>query len=156
MANKPVPMLLIKRLLQLKEQGSSNRQISEILHVTRNTVGAYVTRINHCGRSYKELLRLNDEDLAEAVLSVKAEPDKDSKYVDFEQRVKYFTEQLKNKKTTKQILWEEYREEVPGGYSRSQFCDLLKRYQDSRNAVMHFDHPPAELMEFDFAGDTIN
>ncbi len=156
MANKPVPMLLIKRLLQLKEQGSSNRQISEILHVTRNTVGSYVTRINHCGRSYKELLRLNDEDLAEAVLSVKTEPDKDSKYVDFEQRVKYFTEQLKNKKTTKQILWEEYREEVPGGYSRSQFCDLLKRYQDSRKAVMHFDHPPAELMEFDFAGDTIN
>ena len=109
MANKPIPMLLIKRLLQLKEQGSSNRQISEILHVTRNTVGAYVTRINNCGRSYKELLQLNDEDLADAVLSVKAEPDKDCKYADFEQRLKYFTEQLKNKKTTKQILWEEYR-----------------------------------------------
>jgi len=156
MANKPIPMLLIKRLLQLKEQGSSNRQISEILHVTRNTVGAYVTRINNCGRSYKELLQLNDEDLADAVLSVKAEPDKDCKYADFEQRLKYFTEQLKNKKTTKQILWEEYRQQVPDGYSRSQFCDLLKRYQDSRNAVMHFDHPPAELMEFDFAGDEIN
>jgi len=156
MANKPVPMLLIKRLLQLKEQGSSNRQISEILHVTRNTVGAYVTRINHCGSSYQELLLLNDEDLADAVLSVKTEPDKDSKYGDFEQRLKYFTEQLKNKKTTKQILWEEYREQVPDGYSRSQFCDLLKRYQDTRSAVMHFEHPPAELMEFDFAGDPIS
>jgi DNA-binding CsgD family transcriptional regulator len=34
-------MLLLKRLLQLKEQGSSNRRIAVILHLTRNTVNAY-------------------------------------------------------------------------------------------------------------------
>ena len=156
MANKPVPMLLIRRLLQLKEQGSSNRQISGLLHVTRNTVNTYINRIKQCNRSYIELLVLNDEDLAEVMLSEKTEQEKDSKYSDFEKQLKYFTEQLKNKKATKQILWEEYREQAPDGYSRSQFCERLKRYQDSRNAVMHFEHTPAELMEFDFAGDLIS
>jgi transposase len=156
MANKPVSMLLLKRLLQLKEQGSSNRQIAGILHLTRNTVNAYMLRVNNCGRSNIELLLLNDESLSEVLLSTKTEPEKDSKYINFEQQLKYFTDQLKNKKTTKQILWEEYREQSPAGYSRSQFCELLKRYQDSRSAVMHFEHSPAELMEFDFAGDLLS
>ena len=78
------------------------------------------------------------------------------KYADFEQRLKYFSEQLKSKKTTKQILWEEYRQQVPDGYSRSQFCDLLRKHEDNKSAVMHFEHSPAELMEFDFAGDPLS
>jgi len=157
MANKPLPMLLIRRLLQLKQQGSSTREIAAILHASRNTLNSYMKRINHCGSSYNELLKLNDDALAEVVLSDIREPEKGTgKYINFEQQLKYFTEQLKNKKTTKQILWEEYREQIPDGYSRSQFCEHLKRHEEIRNAVMHFEHTPAELMEFDFAGDTLS
>ena len=157
MANKPLTMLLIRRLLQLKEQGSSNRQIATILHVSRNTLNTYMTRIDHCGSSYRDLLKLSDEALAAVALTDITGPEKSNgKQVGFEQQLKYFTEQLKNKKTTKQILWEEYREQEPNGYSRSQFCELIKRHEGISDAVMHFEHPPAELMEFDFAGDEIN
>lgn len=157
MANKPLSMLVIRRLLQLKEQGTSTRKIAQIMHVSRNALNTYVLRINRCGISISDLLRLSDERLAEIVLTdlVKSEGSHD-KRDDFEQRLKYFTDQLKNTKTTKQILWEEYREQVADGYSRSQFCDLLKRHEDSRSAVMHFDHSPGDLMEFDFAGDPIS
>jgi transposase len=157
MANKPLSMLLIRRLLQLKGQGSSNRQIATILRVSRNTLNTYMARIDQCSKSYAELLKLSDEALAAVALTDITSPENsDDKQVGFEQRLKYFTEQLKNKKTTKQILWEEYREQEPNGYSRSQFCELLKRHEGIRDAVMHFEHPPAELMEFDFAGDPIN
>ncbi|MEI6062763.1 MAG: IS21 family transposase [Bacteroidota bacterium] len=150
-------MLLLRRLLQLKEQGSSNRQIATILRVSRNTLNTYMTRIDHCGISYAKLLKLSDEALAAiAMTDINGAEKSTVKHKGFDQRLKYFAEQLKNKKTTKQILWEEYREEDPGGYSRSQFCELLRRQEDIKDAVMHFEHPPAELMEFDFAGDSIN
>ncbi len=156
MANKPLPMLLIRRLLQLKEQGSSTRQIAAILHVSRNTLNTYMVRINQCGKSYSDLLKLSNEALAVfASADITVPAISNGKNSSFEQQLKHFTEQLKNKKATKQILWEEYREQDPDGYSRSQFCELLKRQEDIKNAVMHFDHPPAELMEFDFAGDPI-
>ena len=70
------------------------------------------------------------------------------KFADFQSRLPGFAEDLKNRKTTRIILWEEYREQVPEGYGRSQFCEHLCRYQESRKAVMHFDHSPAELLEF--------
>jgi transposase len=157
MANKPLTMLLIRRFLQLKEQGFSNRRIASVLRVSRNTLNTYTARVDLHGKSYTDLLRLSDEALAIVAQTDITEPGKSNgKYADFEQRSKYFSEQLKNKRTTKQILWEEYRQQVPDGYSRSQFCDLLRKHEDNKSAVMHFEHSPAELMEFDFAGDQIN
>lgn len=156
MANRPISMLLIRRLLQLKDQGCSNREISGILRLTRNTVNSYVARIHSSGISCSELQLLEDPLLTELLQSAPPEAIKNQRQVDFEQRLSFFEEQLKQKKTTKQILWEEYREQVPDGYGRSQFFDLLRRQEQSRYAVMHFDHTPGELMEFDFAGDPLS
>ena len=98
MANKPLSMLLIRRLLQLKGQGSSNRQIAMILRVSRNTLNTYMARIDQCSSSYTDLLKLSDEALATVALTDITSPEKsDGKQDGFEQRLKYFTEQLKNK-----------------------------------------------------------
>jgi transposase len=155
MANKPITMLRLRRIIQLKERGYSNREIAGKLHLARDTVNDYVNRILSCGKNNTELLKLNEEQLALLVFEVKPEPIKDDRYLDLQSRMGYFSDELKKPKTTRQILWEEYIGEVPGGYSRSQFCEHLIRYLNSRKAVMHFEHEPGALMEFDFAGDPL-
>lgn len=155
MANKPITMLRLRRIIQLKEQGFSNRKIAEKLHLARDTVNDYVTRIKSCGKKHRELLKLDDEQLAVLVFNVKPEPLKDGRYADLQARMEYFANELKKPKTTKQVLWEEYIAEVTDGYSRSQFCEHLCRYLNSRKAVMHFEHDPGDLTEFDFAGDPL-
>lgn len=155
MSNKPITMLQIRRIIQLKEHGQSNRGISVKLHIARDTVNDYVNRFKLSGKSNRELLKLDDEQLALLILEPKQEPIKDEKYLDLQNRMEYFSVELTKSKTTKQILWEEYRVQVPDGYSHSQFCEHLSRYLESRKAVMHFEHDPGALMEFDFAGDPL-
>ena len=63
MANKTITMLQLRRLLQLKEQGFSNRQVKRTLNLSRQTVDDYVNRLKQTDKSYKELLKLDDESL---------------------------------------------------------------------------------------------
>jgi transposase len=156
MANKTITMLQLRKLLQLKEQGYSNRRIKGMMNLSRQTVDDYVKRLKQTDKSFRELLKLDNESLQVLAFQELALPVFNDKFADLQNRLPGFAEDLKNRKTTRIILWEEYREQVPDGYGRSQFCEHLSRYQESRKAVMHFDHSPAELMEFDFAGDTIN
>ena len=153
MANKPITMLQLRRIIQLRGNGLSNRKIAKKLQIARDTVNDYVNRLQECGLSNKELQKITDEQLALIAFEQKQKPDKDDKYIDLQNRMEYFSKELQKPKTTKQILWEEYRAEVLDGYSRSQFCEYLSRYLESRKAVMHFEHEPGALMEFDFAGD---
>lgn len=155
MANKPITMLQLRRIIQLRDNGYSNRYISKKLRIARDTVNSYVNRIKDCEKASKELLKLDDEQLSLLIKETPADPILDDRYIDLQNRMEYFADQLKNPKTTKQILWEEYRREVPEGYSHSQFCEHLLRYLNSRKAVMHFEHEPGALMEFDFAGDPL-
>lgn len=156
MANKTITMLKLRRILQLKEQGFSNRRISRILQLSRQTVDDYVKRLKQTEKSFGELLNLDDQLLEVLAYEQHAPAVFNDNYTDLQSRLPGFAQELKKRKTTRVILWEEYREQVPDGYSRSQFCEHLSRYLESRKAVMHFEHSPAELMEFDFAGDTIS
>jgi DNA-binding CsgD family transcriptional regulator len=61
MANHAFAMLLLRRLLQLKKQGLSNRKIVQNLQISRHTINIYVHRISGGGRSVDELLSLTNE-----------------------------------------------------------------------------------------------
>jgi len=156
MANKRITMLQLRRLLQLKDQGHSNRRIAGITNLSRQTVDDYINRLRQSGKDYKELLKLDDESLQVLAFQEPVPPVLNDKYSDLQNRLPGFAEDLKNRKTTRIILWEEYRQQVDDGYGYSQFCEHLCRYLESRKAVMHFEHTPAEVMEFDFAGDPLS
>jgi transposase len=156
MANKTITMVQLRRILQLKQQGLSNRRIKDMLNLSRQTVDDYVNRLKQTGKGIKELIKLDDESLHILAFQRPDMPVLNDKYSDLLSRMPGFAEDLKNRKTTRIILWEEYRQQVPEGYSLSQFYEHLSRYLESRKAVMHFEHSAAEFMEFDFAGDPIN
>jgi transposase len=156
MANKTTPMLQIRRILQLKSQGKSNRDIARELHKSRNNVNAYVKRIEDSGRVLHDLLKLTDEELS-SLLYISSPPvPADWRCTELMNRVQYLSDELRKPHATRIILWEEYRQKVPDGYGYTQFCEHLNRYLEPQKAVMHFEHEPAASMMFDFAGDTLS
>jgi transposase len=155
MSNKPITMLQIRRILQLKLHGKSNREIAHELHLSRDTVNGYVKQLFQLDKSNEELLKHNDEELSSLVYKEPPTLQKDWRFADLQQRIPALCDELKKPHATRMILWEEYRQIVPEGYGYAQFCEHLSRYLETCKAVMHFDHEPAASMMFDFAGDKI-
>lgn len=148
-------MLQIRRILQLKSQGKSNRVIACELHVSRDSVNGYVKQLTFLDKSIESLLKFNDEELSSLFHKEPALLKTDWRLTDLQKRIPELYDELKKPHATRMILWEEYRAKNPQGYGYTQFCEHLGRFLQTRKAVMIFDHEPAASMMFDFAGDKI-
>ena len=65
MARKRTDLMNLRQLIQLKQQGHSNREAAELLNIHRNTVNDYVRLFLSTDRSYLELLSLDNSKLEE-------------------------------------------------------------------------------------------
>lgn len=149
-------MLQIRRILQQKNQGKSNRMIARELKLSRITVNDYVKRIQETGIEIDDLLRKDDHELG-LLLKPNGPWSAQSnwRYEDLMSRLPELSNQLTQPHTTRMVLYEDYIKIVPEGYSYNQFCEHFSRYLDTKKAVMILDHNPADCMMFDFAGDTV-
>ncbi len=157
MAGKPISMHQLKQIIELLNKNYSVRSIARMSGISRNTVADYKLLIEQSKIPFEQLLLLEDDALSVLLY------DKDSinqttseRKKDFKNRLDYFSSELRRRGVTRQLLWDEYRQEYPSGYSYSQFCDHLLKALRVKNAVMHFTHRPAEQMMVDFAGDTMS
>ncbi|MDP3012845.1 MAG: winged helix-turn-helix transcriptional regulator, partial [Candidatus Subteraquimicrobiales bacterium] len=155
MANKPITMLQLRRILQLKTHRKSNREIARELHLSRDTVNGYVKQLTQLDKSAEQVLGLSDQELSALFYNDQLAPKQDWRYLDLQQRIPWLSVEIRKPKATRMILWEEYRTQVTDGYSYTQFCEHLNRFLETQKAVMHFEHEPAAMMMFDFAGDKI-
>jgi len=155
MANKTISMLHLRRILQLKQNGLSNRKIAAIIGVDRKTVNEYCLRIDAANQDFTSLLSLDDAGLSEVLHPINQHMVADPKRAFFEQHRASFIEKLSLKKATRINIWEQYRSENPDGYSYSQFCELLNQQLMRNNAVLTHFHNPGEEAYFDFAGDPL-
>lgn len=152
MANKPIAMLQIRRIIQLLGQGYSKRAIARLLQSSRHTIDDYVMKIKKAGMELHQLSRLTDADLGSLIYSGNRDPVPDERCAHLKERMGYFTSELCRTGVTKLLLWEEYRMEVPEGYSYSQFCEHLADHIRRSSATMHLSHKPGEVLQIDFAG----
>lgn len=152
MANKPKNMLQIRKILQLLESGHSNRAIASHLGMSRNTLDYYKRQFSASGKSYYELLALADHELPKVIYKEQSGARKDSRYDRLAPQLNSLIMELSRRGVTRYLLWKEYREKDPEGYSYQQFCEHLNTQLDVKSAVMHLDHKPGEKIEIDFAG----
>jgi transposase len=152
MANKPISMLQIRRIIQLIESGLSNRKIASQLSISRNTVDYYKKQFRLSEKSYSELSALQDHELSKIVFKEQCGSRKDERHDRLAPQLGHFVSELNRRGVTRYLLWQEYREKDPDGYSYQQFCEHLNTYLDVKNAVMHLEHKPGEKAEIDFAG----
>ena len=150
---KRLPMRKIRDVLRLSAEGLSTRQIAGSLTVGRTTVQAYLDRARDAelvwplppGMSDTELERLVYPRTAHDVSNRAALPD-----------WAYIHRELRRKGVTLQLLWEEYRADLPDGYGYSRFCELYTGWEGKLSPVMRQRHPAGERLLVDYAGHTID
>ena len=73
------------------------------------------------------------------------------RYEDLEKMFPYIDKELKRTGVNRWILWAEYKQKHPDGYSYPHFCAYLRQWRNTKSATMHFEHAPADKMFIDFA-----
>lgn len=151
-------MQKIRQILLFLERGVSQRSIERELKISRKTIGVYLLKVRQSGLELSELLKLTDEKLEQSLGLIKTVviPEGDARKVHFNSLIEYFNKELSRTGVTRLLLWEEYIRDYPSGFQYSRFCELLQEQFKVNNAVMHFEHHPAKLMEVDFAGDPLH
>jgi len=156
MANKTITMLQIRRVLQLLDQGLSQRRIALEVDISRNTVRDYCVKFVKSGLSIKELLALDDPTLNQTILSERTVPLKDERYQRLAPDLPYYFKELNRTGVTRLLLWSEYCRKEHDPYSYQQFCFHLGNHSRIHSAVMHFEHTAGHKAEIDFAGQKMS
>jgi transposase len=147
-------MRKIREILRLRhEVGLSYRDIARALNIGYGTVVDYLKRATAAELGWPIPETLGERELGRLLFPTQtttgqrrfAEPD-------------YLTvrEELKQKGVTKQLLWQEYRQQHPNdGYSYAQFCHRFLEWQSYQKRSMRQIHRAGEKLFVDYCGPTM-
>jgi transposase len=145
MAQKPIAMEQLKQVLQLYRDGTGIREIARRTGISRNSVRKYLSRLQP------------EEHTSDGELAAKAY-DNDLLALDAE-RVRQLTihftnaeNELSKTGVTRQLLWQEYLQEHPDGYSYSRYCYHLQQFLKNRDLSMHLEYQAGDVIMIDFTG----
>ena len=150
MAGKTIIMSKLKQVVRLRFNGVALQSIAKAVALSRNTVKKYLRLIEVKGLDSAELLQIEDEALEALLLD--PGPTEQQRLETLVAMFPYFEKELKRVGVTRWVLWGEYRQQHPGGYSYSQVCDHFKTWRISRSGTLHFEHEPADKLFIDFTG----
>lgn len=154
MKNRVKSMNTLRQIIRMKNEGMSNHGLARRLSISRNTIRKYLGLFSVSGKSWAELLLLDDAALNELVNPVRT-PEKD-RFEVLKKRFEYMEKELRRVGVTKWLLWEEYRREAPSGYSYSQFCYHFQQWLGGSDPTMHFEHKAGDKLFVDFAGKKLS
>lgn len=154
MAGETIPMSTLKQIIRLRQAGVSLQRIARLTSTSRNTVKKYLRLIEVKGLRFSELLDKEDHE----VDGLLADPDEvsDQRYAELETLFPYIEKELLRTGVNRWILWGEYKNKYPDGYSYARFCYHLNRWQETQHATMHFEHEPGDKLFIDFAGKKLS
>jgi len=156
MAGKRKTMSAIKQILQLYHQGEGFKQIERITAISRNTIRKYIRLSEISPHSLEELLSWEDEKLG-VYFNTQTTPTPERKN-QLDQLLPWFEQQLasqKKKIVNRWVLWGEYRQAHPDGYSYPHFCRFLEKYIKTQQCSLRMEHLPADKLYVDFAGNKL-
>jgi transposase len=154
MARKKLSMRQIQEILRLKYQNQlSLREIACSCSLAVSTVGDYLKRAEAASLRWPLPEGLTEEQLIQQLFGSGPETPTppDQPLPDW----RYIHQELRRQSVTLQLLWEEYRQIHPQGYSYSRFCELYQAWADTLDPVLRQVHLPGEKMFVDWAGQTV-
>ena len=148
--NRRMSVRTIKELCRLHFNFDiSIRAIARACNISSSTAHTYISKLKETKISYEEILRMTENELRNFFISEKPIGQSTAKPpLDFE----YLHKELKRKGVTLQLLYEEYIENNPDGYGRSQFYDLFRSWKKNLNPTMRQVHKYGDKMFVDFSG----
>lgn len=151
MANNPIDMSKVRKVLKMHFQGKSKVFISKYLDLSRNTVKKYINLCHILGLDEAYISQKNDVEL-EAIFVRDNEIKISKKLQQAYSFFPYVEKELKKAGVTKALLWEEYIQKFPEGYRLSQFKVYYNRWSKKVNPAMRMDHKAGDKMYIDYAG----
>jgi transposase len=156
MAGKRKTMEQIRNILREKINGTSIHAIARHSGMSRNTIKGYIRLIETSGYSLSEALELDDQTLMGLLYEPHKPPAIGTRQGSFQEKLPLYAAELKRRHVTRQLLWEEYRQEFPDGYGYTRFCHYLNEYIGQKEVTAMFSHRPGEKLMVDFAGDKLS
>ncbi|WP_144462997.1 IS21 family transposase [Siminovitchia fortis] len=148
-------MIKYREILRLHAQGVSQRGIASSCSSSRNTISDVLSRARTQGITWPF-----EKDMSDAELQELLYPEKDASS-GFRRKpdCEHIHKELAKSGVTLSLLWEEYclscraNKEIP--YSYRQFCRFYHAYASKTKATMRIRRKPGELLEVDWAGQTM-
>ena len=142
-------MRKIRETLRLSfDHELSQHEIARAIQAGQPTVHDYLTRFRASGLSWPLPDSLTDRDLEQKLFPPPAQKATPRPQPDFAR----IEAELKRDHVTLDLLWREYREAHPEGYSYSRYCFLYERWKASQGVVMRQEHKAGEKCFVDWAG----
>ena len=153
MAQARTPMHHIRRIIELHEtNGLSDRQISKLTGVSRPTIAQYLSNWRQSKVSLESFKVMADSDSL-ALLTL-GERKTDPRLLAAMAVFPSMVIELKKPGVTREVIWDEYRQKHPDGYTYSRFCYHYQVWKGAQpdQLSMHFEHKAGELAYYDWAG----
>jgi transposase len=147
-------MRKLKEVLRLRLTAElSNRKIALITGIGKTAVSKHVSRAKELGLDWPKIEAMPEEAIEALLYPSLKEPKPGGPVMpDWDEVAK----ELRRKGVTKQLLWEEYREDRPGqAYSYSRYCELYASWKGDIEPVMRFEHAAGEKCFVDYTGQTL-
>ena len=148
-----LPMRHLRELLRLRHAGLPQHVIARSLGLGQGTVSKYLSRARQAGLSWPLPPDLDDEDRLEALL-FPPPPDLPAELRPKPDWAEVHRE-LRRPGITLTLLWEEYKDRAPDGFSYSWFCDLYKAWVGCLKPTLRQVHVAGEKLFVDYAGRTM-
>lgn len=152
MANKPISMEKLRQIIRLKLEGYSNRKISQMLGVHRETVRRYVDQMAVLGLPNELLLKEQDSVLNSLFEKPKFSKDDTGRLLRLQEYFPNMEKELGRVGVDKWNLWSEYIQEDPAGYTYSHFCREYKRWKQKQDVSAHFEYKAGDKALVDYTG----
>lgn len=143
-----------REILRLHSQGLSQRSIAASCDCGKTTVQKIVNRADARGLTWPLPSDMTDERLKQLLTSPS-----ETQSVYKEPDCEHIHRELAKSSVTLSLLWNEYsaecrqKGEIPLMYT--QFCKRYRDYAVIHKATMHIERKPGELLEVDWAGQTM-
>jgi len=147
-------MKRIREALRLhKECGLSLRKTAQTLSISRPVLTEYLEYCQARNINYKKSQEMSDEELSACFNKEKKEDTRLSYLIN---KFPDYSKELTKVGVTRQLLWEEYKENNFDGYSHSQFCYHFQKWNDSQELYMRIEHKAGDKLYVDYAGKKFN
>lgn len=154
MSQKPLTMEQLKQVLQLKKDGIAIREIARRTGISRNAIKRYLSRLEPLPEDPAE--ELTNKQLADkaydndAILFTAGRQDALIKHF------AYAEKELHKTGVNRQMLWLEYKEQHPDGYTYSRYCHHFNIFLKHKDLSMHLEYEAGDMMMIDFAGKKLH
>jgi transposase len=139
----------MKEILKMKEGGFSYREIAASIGCSKSVIGDTIQRA--AAANISDCSLYSEAELLKLLFPEKTSDAGSNNSLD----MPHILAELSKKNVTRQLLWEEYKYDNPGGLMYSQFCDKIRDALKENAIEYHKHHKAGEDCEVDWAGTTI-